>query len=84
MGDIYVIVKGQHHLISFRENLEHESGLTFTYELGIDVTLPILEVNVQTEIGRYKTTKFGKPTDLGKCMNALHTQRYPLVCSQSV
>ena len=46
------------------------SGLNFTFEVGVDNKIPFLNVLVEKQEDRYKTTVYRKPTDVGACMNA--------------
>ena len=48
----------------------YDMGLNFTFEVGVNNKIPFLNVLVEKQEGRYKTTVYRKPTDVGACMNA--------------
>ena len=55
-----------------KEMMSQISGMNFTIEKSIENKLPFLNVLVEKqESNTYKTTVYRKPTDNGKCLNAI-------------
>ena len=58
-------------LLYMKEKMTEISGMNFTIEKSIENRLPFLNVLVQKQNNTYKTTVYRKPTDSGKCLNAI-------------
>ena len=69
IDDIFVLVNCEDELVQLRNVFQEHSVLRFTYELGVDGKLPFLDVQVDKNGTRFKTSVYHKPTDQGKCLN---------------
>jgi hypothetical protein len=69
VDDVFVVVRDEDHLKDLQQQMEAQSALHFTYELGTNNNLPFLDIDVTVTGTEYSTTVYTKPTDLGKCMN---------------
>lgn len=70
VDDIFVVVPNEDALIRLKQEMELNSKLRFTYEMGVDNKIPFLDIYVDGNGGRFKTSLFKKPTDLGLCLHA--------------
>lgn len=69
VDDIFVVVRDEGHLQELQQQMQHESVLTFSYELSVNGKIPFLDISVETTNGKYQTSVHRKATDLGKCMH---------------
>jgi len=70
VDDIFVQIDNVEQLIKLKNCFQHNSVLTFTYELSVNKKLPFLDVMVQASSNKFHTTVYHKPTDHGTCLNA--------------
>ena len=71
VDDIFVVVRNEDHLKNLKASMEQNSVLHFTYELSVDDKIPFLDVSVEANNECYVTSVYTKPTDNGKCINAI-------------
>jgi hypothetical protein len=69
VDDVFVVVRDEGHLKDLQQQMEAQSVLRFTYELGSNHNLPFLDIDITATNSGYRTTVYRKPTDAGKCMN---------------
>ena len=71
IDDIFVLCS-EEILLHMKDLMSQISGMNFTIEKSIENKLPFLNVLVEKlENNTYKTTVYRKPTDNGKCLNAI-------------
>jgi hypothetical protein len=70
IDDIFIICE-EEELQSLKEEMMNISGLNFTIEKSVDNKLPFLNVLVERTGNTVKSSVFRKPTDVGRCLNAL-------------
>ena len=70
IDDIFIICE-EEVLIRLKDELMSISGMNFTIERAVENKLPFLNVLVEKQNGVIKTTVYRKPTDNGKCLNAI-------------
>ena len=70
IDDIFTICE-EEVLLLLQEELSLISGMNFTIERSVENKLPFLNVLVEKLNNAFKTTVYRKPTDNGKCLNAI-------------
>ena len=70
IDDIFVICE-EDELLLLKDEMTLISGLRFTIEKSTDNKLPFLNVLVERSGNTVKSSVFRKPTDVGRCLNAL-------------
>ena len=70
IDDIFVICD-QETLMKLKDEMILISGLNFTVEESVDNKLPFLNVMIEKTETTIKTKVYRKPTDVGRCLNAL-------------
>ena len=70
IDDIFVICD-ELVLLRLQDEMKTISGMNFTIERSVENKLPFLNVLVEKRNGAIKTTVYRKPTDNGKCLNAI-------------
>ena len=69
--DIYVEIDNEASLQDLRRKFEEQSVLKFTYELEKNRRLHFLDVDVGVDGTKHVTSVYRKPTNNGRCLNAL-------------
>jgi len=82
VDDIFVVVRDENHLMQLKTAMEHRSVLKFTYELSVNSKIPFLDIAIDGRTDEYETTVYRKPTNVGRCLNAV--SECPLRYKQSV
>ena len=70
IDDIFTICDGG-TLRKLQSEMMEISGMNFTIEESVNNKLPFLNVLVDTSGNQVKTTVYRKPTDVGRCLNAV-------------
>ena len=70
IDDIFLICE-EEELMLLKDEMMLVSGLNFTIEKSVDNKLPFLNVLVERTGNTVKSSVFRKPTDVGRCLNAL-------------
>ena len=70
IDDIFTICE-ESVLLLMKDEMTLISGMNFTIERSVENTLPFLNVLVEKRNNVFKTTVYRKPTDNGKCLNAI-------------
>ena len=70
IDDIFVICDSD-VLMLLKDEMMVISGMNFTIEKSVDNKLPFLNVLVERTDNEVKSTVYRKPTDVGRCLNAL-------------
>ena len=60
VDDCFVVVRDRKHLEDLKNAMELESGLEFTYELGVENKLNFLDVNINSSELVYTTSVYKK------------------------
>ena len=71
VDDCFVVVRNEQHLIELKQAMEEESGLCFTYEVGVQSKLNFLDVSVDGNGTVYTTSVYKKETNQGNYINAM-------------
>ena len=70
IDDIFTICE-EEELMMLKDEMMNISGLNFTIERSVDNKLPFLNVLVERTGNTVKSSVYRKPTDVGRCLNAL-------------
>ena len=70
IDDIFTICE-EEELILLKDEMMNISGLIFTIERSVENKLPFLNVLVERTGNTVRSSVFRKPTDIGRCLNAL-------------
>ena len=69
LDDIFVDIGDERALETLKNELQRHSVLTFTTEIGENGKLAFLDVDISAPSGKFNTTVYRKPTNLGHCLN---------------
>ena len=70
VDDCYLVIENSEKLEKFKEEMEKNSVLKFTFEKSVNQELNFLDVHVNGSSGTYVTSVFTKPTNIGAYLNA--------------
>ena len=69
LDDIFVDIKDESSLQCLKQQLELNSVLSFTTEMGDGHSLAFLDVGINAPSGKFLTSVYRKPTNTGHCLN---------------
>ena len=69
VDDLFICAQSSAQIENLRLRLQEVSGLNFTSELNNDGKLPFLDVLVDSNLEKFTTSVYRKPTNMDKCMN---------------